>query len=246
MAHILTHLETDVKILVDTHADENTLGMLRKEYKIDMAKYNIIGNYSRERGVMILIKKSCGYTSSNLKLLDSSDTIQFDLNSPDGMVYNVVAIYTPDGERNAPYWTTLHGLLTRKHSKQILIGDFNTTLDPILDRCNYSTDNHCKGRQVINSWLKGEEYLDAYRYLYPETKGYSWRWDGNRRSGKDLKGRIDHCLVSPDLIEKVIDVNYQYNTASDHASISVEIETDEEVYGKGTFRVLPNIQNEKI
>ena len=44
MSHILTHLVTEVKILVDTHADENTLGMLRKEYKIGMAKYNIIGN----------------------------------------------------------------------------------------------------------------------------------------------------------------------------------------------------------
>ena len=59
MAHILNHLETDVKILVDTHADENTIGMLRKEYKIDMAKYIIIGNYTRERGVMVLVKKSC-------------------------------------------------------------------------------------------------------------------------------------------------------------------------------------------
>ena len=121
------------------------------------------------------------------------------------MVYNVVEIYAPDGERNIPYWTTLQGLLTRKHSKQIIIVDLNITLDPILDRCNYSTDNHCKGRQVINSCLKVEEYLDAYRYLHKETKLYYWRWDGNRRLGKDLKGRIDHCLVSPDLIEKVID-----------------------------------------
>ena len=43
MAHILTHLETDVKIMVDTHVDENTLCMLRKEYKFGMAKFNIIG-----------------------------------------------------------------------------------------------------------------------------------------------------------------------------------------------------------
>ena len=133
-------METDVKNLVDTHVDEYTIGMLRKEYKINMAKYNIIGNYSKEWGVMVLIKESCGYTSSNLKLLDLTNTIQFDLNSPDGMVYNVVEMYAPDGERNAPYWATLHGLLKRKHSKEILIG--NSTSDPILDRYNYSTDNH--------------------------------------------------------------------------------------------------------
>ena len=61
-----------------------------------------------------------------------------------------------------------------------------------------------KGRQVINSWLKEDEYLDAYRYMYPEIKGYYWRWNFNRRSGKNLKRRIDHCLASPDLIEKLI------------------------------------------
>ena len=34
MAHIMTHLDTDVKILVATHADENTIGLLRNDYKI--------------------------------------------------------------------------------------------------------------------------------------------------------------------------------------------------------------------
>ena len=174
MAHILNHLDTDVNILVDTHADKNTIGLLRKDYKIDMAKYYITGNYSRERGTTILIKKSCVYISYNLKLLDFTDKIQFDLTSPDGMVYNIVAIYAPDGDINVQYWATLYGQLARKPTKQILIGEFNTTLDPVLDRSNYSTDNHCKGRKVINSWINDDAYLDAYRYLYKETKGYSW------------------------------------------------------------------------
>ena len=39
MTHILKHLDTDVKVIVDSHTDEFTLGKLRKDYKIEMAKY---------------------------------------------------------------------------------------------------------------------------------------------------------------------------------------------------------------
>ena len=34
ITHILNHLDTDIKVIVDTHVDEHTLGQLRKDYKI--------------------------------------------------------------------------------------------------------------------------------------------------------------------------------------------------------------------
>ena len=110
MTHILSHLDTDVKVIIDTHTDEHTLNNLRKEYKIEMAKYSIIGNFSKDRGIMVLTKKSSGYSCSNAKLIDQTNTLQFDLTSTDGVVYNIVAIYAPDGN-NATYWTTLHRLI---------------------------------------------------------------------------------------------------------------------------------------
>ena len=60
MAHILYHLDTDIKVIVDTHTTEFPLGQLRKDYKIEMAKYNIIGNFSKERGITVLTKKLVG------------------------------------------------------------------------------------------------------------------------------------------------------------------------------------------
>ena len=51
MTHILKHLDTDVKVIVDTHTNEFTLGKLRKEYKIEMTQYNIIGKFSKDRGI---------------------------------------------------------------------------------------------------------------------------------------------------------------------------------------------------
>ena len=246
MTHILNHLDTDIKVIIDSHTDKYTLNKLRKEYKIEMAKYSIIGNFSKDRGIMVLTKKSSGYSCSNAKLVDKTNTLQFDLISPDGVLYNIVAIYAPDGS-NATYWTELHDKMDKKKFKQILIGDFNVTLDPYLDRTNYKMDNHTKGREVINSWLQREEYIDAYRYIYPTTRGFSWRWDGNKGNpSRDLKGRLDHYLVIHDMLENLINVNYQYTTASDHASIIIEIGTGAEEHGKGTFRAPPYIHNDKI
>ena len=77
--------------------------------------------------------------------MEDSNTLQFDLTSPDGVVHNVVAIYAPDGN-NATYWTRLYIKMDKPKPKQILIGDFNVILDPYLDRSNYKLDNPTKGR----------------------------------------------------------------------------------------------------
>ena len=56
----MTHLDTDVKVLVDTHSDEHTIGQLRKEYKIDMAKYNIIGSFQRKEELLYSLENQVG------------------------------------------------------------------------------------------------------------------------------------------------------------------------------------------
>jgi hypothetical protein len=110
------------------------------------------------------------------RLLDHSNTLKFDLVSPDVMIYNIVAIYAPDGN-NATYWTTLHRKLNEKpNNYQILIGYYKDTLDPILDASNYQIDSHLRKHQVIQSWLQDEEYLNSFRYVYTEKKVFSWRW----------------------------------------------------------------------
>ena len=125
MNHILKNLKTEIKFILDSHADNTTIDTLMKEFKREMSQYTIIGNQSRLRGVTVLIKKSCGYTTANVKLLDECNTVQFDLIAPDLEVYNIVAIYTPVGQENAEYWASLHDKISIESTHQILIGDFN-------------------------------------------------------------------------------------------------------------------------
>ena len=108
------------------------------------------GHYSKERGILILSNKTSGYEISNLELLDQTSTLRFDLTTPGGEKFSLVAIYAPDGTDNA-YWTQLNKKLEEKpREKQIVMGDFNTTLNPDLDRQNYQTDAHGPSRKIIN------------------------------------------------------------------------------------------------
>ena len=104
-----------------------------------------------------------------------------------------------------------------------------------MDKVNYKNDDHAKTREVINSWLMDEDFIDSFRYLYPDVKDYSYRCD----SDKTQKVRLDYMLVSPNLIDKISQVEHCFTNASDHATISIEISTDIEKQGQGIFRAPP-------
>ena len=154
MNHILKHLNSEIKIIVDSHANSTTIDLLKKDYKIELSQYHIFRNESRMRGVTVLVKKLCGYITANVNLLDEQNTVQFDLISPDMTIYNIVALYAPDGQEGANYWASLHEQIGTGNSNQMLIGAFNVTLDPYLDKTEYRTDHsHTKSRSIINSWI---------------------------------------------------------------------------------------------
>ena len=235
------NLVSDVKIILDSHVDEARINQIRQMHKVRMSGYDVVSNYSLLRGIVILIRKNSGFSATNINLLDLTDTIQFDLKSPDNTIYNMVCVYAP--RSNDPkYWTELHRkVYTSKGDLQIIIGDFNTTLDPHLDKVNYMTDAHSKTRNVINSWIEDGQYVDAFRYLHPKKKAYSWRCD----SKKTQLARLDLCLVTPILAAHLIKVDYTMTRSSDHSSLTVSIGTNIEKQGKGTFRAPPGIENEE-
>ena len=100
MQHLNKHLDSTIKIVVDAHTDNNIIEQLRMNYKIDLSQYDIHGNFAKHRGILVLTKKSSGYTTTNFKLIDETNRLQFDAIGPDGTIYNIVAIYAPDGNNS--------------------------------------------------------------------------------------------------------------------------------------------------
>ena len=76
----------------------------------------------------------------------------------------ILGCYAPSSGDDPEFFTQCKEILDQSSETHvILLEDLNSTLDPILDRKNYKTENHKKSWLVINNWIESNELLDFYR-----------------------------------------------------------------------------------
>tara|TARA_S200000501_G_scaffold377396_1_gene435634 strand:- start:989 stop:1765 length:777 start_codon:yes stop_codon:yes gene_type:complete len=99
--------------------------------------------------------------------------------------------------------------LSKKNQNIIIGGDFNVipaaedvyNHKSFEDDALYRLEIRKKFREILNNGFN-----DSYRYIYPDTEGYTF-WDYMRGAWQKNNGmRIDHFLVSNSLIKNVKDV----------------------------------------
>jgi exodeoxyribonuclease-3 len=76
----------------------------------------------------------------------------------------------------------------------------------------------------MTNYLKAG-FIDSFRYLYPDKVQYSW-WSMRANARKTNTGwRIDYCLISPSLKDKLKDAFiHDHILGSDHAPVGVELD----------------------
>ena len=66
----------------------------------------------------------------------------------------ILVCYAPSAGDEPEYFINCKEILYQSNEDHgMLLGELNTTLDPVLDRKNYKSDNHNKSRMVINNWI---------------------------------------------------------------------------------------------
>ena len=120
----------------------------------------------------------------------------------------------------------------------MILGDFNTTLDPKKDRKGYLTDNHKKSRVVLSTWLESEELVDVLRVFEPEKEVHTFRTKDNSKSG-----RLDYVLATPNLIPNITSFVHKYMgyDHSDHSATLLHIDFEKSEQGPGVFRAHPSL-----
>ena len=86
---------SDVVILIDHHLDQLKLASLTKNNRQILSKFTIHGTPSLKRGILVLVKKSCGCKITNVQSLWENDIMSFDIILPDMSVISTLAVYTP-------------------------------------------------------------------------------------------------------------------------------------------------------
>ena len=102
-------------------------------------------------------------------------------------------------------------------SQVVVIGDFNSIIDPELDRSPIL--RQIKQDPLLN-WLQKQEFLDAFRTIYPRTKRFTW-------TNGDTSTRIDQIWVSEELAQGLFDAEIQemdVYTNSDHEAMIARID----------------------
>lgn len=87
-------------------------------------------------------------------------------------IINLVNIYAPN-ENNPALFKNLFLLIASLPGTVIVAGDFNCTLDPLLDRSSGLDSSHSQSRRKIRQAMKDLNLYDPWRTLNPLKREYS-------------------------------------------------------------------------
>ena len=137
--------KADIYILVSVRINENEFSKLinHETLKYKMASYDYWGSFCKNKGVIVLYKK----VSTEIK--NFKNHIQGQLISFQARInvtyVNFVPVYGPPEGDNPNFFLTAKSILDSMDGDYgLILGDFNTTMDPVKDRYGYLTDNHKK------------------------------------------------------------------------------------------------------
>jgi ribonuclease HI/exonuclease III len=112
-----------------------------------------------------------------------------------GQAITLANIYAPaETAERAPFFEELNSKMPADTENLILVGDFNCTLDRMLDSTNPDSHGHRSGRSELRALMARRGLQDAWRCRHPQERQYT----GPVRSGH--RGRIDMALVVDDLL----------------------------------------------
>jgi exodeoxyribonuclease-3 len=232
----LASLDCDVLCLQETKAqDEQVLEALNA-----LEGYHVYTNSA--------VKKGYSGTSiiSRVKPINVTVDIDIEEHDQEGRVtcaefndFYLVTVYTPNSGndlKRLPYrqqWDAafLNYVLVLEQQKPVVVcGDLNVAhndIDLARPKANYNKSAGYTQQEIdgIDN-LVAEGYVDAFRYMHPETVKYSW-W--SYRAGareRNVGWRIDYFLVSPQLTTQISGAEIHNDIhGSDHCPVSVELST---------------------
>ena len=158
----------------------------------------------------------------------------------------VIAVYAPSHRQDVEFFLQVRRIqLNCDEPHQIICGDFNTTLNKILDKKGYHTDAHWITREVIREWIDSEEghcLSDTFRLCNPHSAKYTWR---NKQLQQEA--RLDYILASDWLAGNATRSSIRHHpwSITDHSTVVTVFKLEKAEKGPGTFRCLPLLEENK-
>lgn len=222
--------QINVCFLQETHSKPEVESQWTKE----CSKYDIhfSGRSSSSGGIGILLDKSLQFTMVYHKEIipGKIQTLKLNVNDHDIVFIN---LYGPNND-DPSFFDTLFEFLGQNEDEEFIIGgDFNTVLDPLMDKFGGTVGTHKKCREKIHSITDSFELADIWRTKNPNSRKYTWHSSSN----PIIFSRLDYFLVSCTFLNQIGNCKILPGFMSDHSLVQFDIQFNPFERGKGYFKL---------
>lgn len=194
---------------------------------------------SNSRGVCIFFNNNFKFKNLREKKDTHGNLLALDLIIEENKV-TLINIYGPNIDTPSFYENIRDIFLEFDNDYFILCGDFNLTLNPSLDACNYTGINNPKARSKVLEIMEDLQLIDYYRVLNPDKKVYTWR-----KTNSLKQSRLDILLISDSLSNLVENCSIKPGYRSDHSIVLLEIKFNPFTKGCGLWKFNNSLLSDK-
>ena len=194
------------------------------------------------RGVAILIPKNLSVDVKQIITDENGRYIILDVTIDDNS-FILVNIYAPTKDKLVEQKMFLSKIKTHLSNfidcNIIIGGDFNTCLNPKLDKKGGITENTSEYGKEILELNEELNLIDIWRIVNPNSKRYTWR--GITKVGQ-VHSRLDFWLTSMHMIYDLKTTDIKPSIKSDHSIISLSFELHNSIQkGRGFWKFNSNL-----
>ena len=97
-------------------------------------------------------------------------------------------------------------------------GDFNTYIDPTLDKDGGTLEDTSQYSSKLQSLLENYNMSDIWRINNPSTKRFTWR-----QNNPIIQSRLDYFFISSSIMQNVKDCDIKPSIKTDHSLLSLSL-----------------------
>ena len=177
----------------------------------------------------MLLPKGMLNQVSNVKRGLAGRIIKFDMIIGDH-VLSICCIYAPNKDCPA-FFTDVFAILEEGSEHRIIIGDFNLTMNPNIDRVG-STRKNVQALKIIKDYVQEWCLTDLWRCKHETERVFSWY----RCKPKLTASRLDLAIVSMNLVGECDQTGYITGLMSDHLAFYCVFSFNDNARGRGYWK----------